>query len=102
MSSISFSIRSAAASLSPMLQHEPGVRPNFQGADHVTTAAIMAVVIGRGINTAAGIFTYLDGRQSKFDRPTVQFLLDVFDGRDRRQSLWTKDAAGRYRLLTSL
>lgn len=99
MSTIARSIRVIAGNIAPMLRYEPGIRPNFCGADHIMTAAIMAVIIAQGVNTLPSIYHYLDNRSCPYDRDTVKFLLDAYDGRDCRTCVWSSDKAGRYSAL---
>lgn len=99
MSNLAQFVRSAADRLHDTLEYQPGVRADISGADHATTAAVIAVAIGKGASTIEAMHRYLEARGSRFDRPTIQFILDVFSGWDRRRCLWTRDAAGRYALL---
>lgn len=100
MSNLAQFVRSAADRLHDTLGYQPGVRTDISAADHATTAAVVFVAIGKGASTIEAIHRYLETRGSRLDRPTLQFILDVFNGRDRRHYLWTRDAAGRYALLT--
>lgn len=93
-------VRATADRLRDTPEYPLGVRTDINAADHATTAAVIAVAIGKGASTIDAIDRYLEDRGSRLDRPTLQFMLDVFNGRDRHHCLWTRDAAGRYALLT--
>ena len=99
MNTIASEIRTMAQAVGGWLCHEPTIRPDFRAADYLTTAAIIAVVIGKGINRSNAIHAYLDGRECTLDVGAVQFILDAFDGGDRRHCVWQRSKGGRYTLL---
>lgn len=99
MTTIANHIRKAADNLAHGLCHEPGIRPNFRGADYFTLAAIIAVILGKGMDTVSTIYTYLSGRECPHDFATVQFILDAYDGDDSHHCVWERNKAGRYSLL---
>ncbi len=96
---IASEIRTLAGTLDGALCHEPAIRPNLRSANHVTTAAVILLLIRKGINSANAIYAYLSGRDCRHDLETVQFLLDAYEGGDRRHCLWWRGGAGRYILL---
>ena len=99
MSTLATDIRAMSKGLAPLLKYEPEIRPNFAGADLVTTAAAMRVAIGRGVNTPRTLHKYLSGRGSSYDLATIQFLLDAYAGHDRRHCLWSRGGTDKYVLL---
>lgn len=102
MNTIANDIREAAKSLAGWLRHEPAIRPNLRAADHITTAAVIAVLIEKGLDRTASIYTYLAGRDCPHDYATVQFILDAYDGGDWRHHVWRRNKAGRYTMLSSV
>ena len=99
MSTIAQAVRADAPALARALLHEPRVKPYFGSADHATIAAVILFAIARHHDTADAIFSYLAKRGCPFDRATVQFIIDVYDGGDSRHCLWWRDKRGRYQLL---
>ena len=99
MTTIASSVREAAHLIAPMLRYEPGIAINLRDADLTIALALIYSLIEKGVRTADTIASYLLKRELKYDRDTIQFLLNSYDGRDRRHSLWTRDKTGRYSLL---
>lgn len=99
MSTIANDIRESARAIASWLRHEPAIRPDFRGADFAATAAVIAVIIPRGIDTAPTIFAYLSARACPHDFATIEFLLNAYDGGDRRHCVWRRSKSGRYSVL---
>lgn len=80
----------------PVLASVPGIRPNFSDADLTTTAAVIRVLVEKGVDTLESIYAYLNRRNCPHDLATIRFLLDAYAGLDRRQCLWFKTTTGSY------
>jgi len=99
VSGLAQNIREIAVGVRPLLSPVTGIRPNFRGADLTTTAAAIRVLIEKGVDTPEAVYNYLHSRDCPHDLATVRFLLDVYAGFDRRQCLWFRTEAGRYKPL---
>jgi len=89
-------VRSRANQLAPALSQEPIVRANLRGTDLTATLSVILVLLGKGVTTTKAIKAYLSGRGSAHDDDTIQFVLDAFQGGDRRHHLWHTNEQGQY------
>lgn len=96
LSTTALTISELARSIVGALSDEPAIVPNFAKADLPTIAAVMLVAITKGRTTADRVISYLHARGCEHDAGTIRFLLNLFDGRDRRHCLWTRNAVGEY------
>lgn len=78
------------------LRLEPKVRLCFQRADMTTIAVVMFCLMWQRACDASSLYGYLDARGCPFDRTTIEFLLNAFDGDDPRHHLWTRGNQGDY------
>ncbi len=78
------------------LDHEPGIQPNFSKADITTIIVVMYAVMSRGSFTSYSLYEYLTLRGCPFDRKTIEFLLDAYEGPAPDQHLWQRDHLGAY------
>ena len=99
MSNLTQEIVCTAEAIAPTMSLEPNVRMSFTDADLVMVAAVMGVLISKGVDTLDRIHGYLAKRGCRFDREVIAFVLRVYDGRDRRANLWLRAGSDRYRLL---
>lgn len=99
MTNITSSIRESARLIAPMLRHEPGIGVNLKAADMTVALAVIYNLIGKGIRGEEAIADYLIDREFSYDRDAIRFLLNTYDGRDARHSLWVRDKTGSYSLL---
>lgn len=102
MSTVANDIRESARAIASWLRHEPAIRPDFRGADYPTAAAVIAVLISKGIDRPPAIYAYLSDRGCPHDLATIEFLLNAYDGGDRRHCVWRRSKSGRYTLLEPL
>lgn len=92
-------VRSHANLLAPALSQEPAVRANLRATDLAATLSVILVLLSKGVSSAKSIKSYLSGRGLPHDGDTVQFLLDAFQGGDRRHHLWSMTELGNYATL---
>lgn len=99
MTKMSDNIRDIAANLDAISFGRGGIRISLTHAEPHAIAAYMMVCIGRGINTSETLRSMLERRGARLPHSIIRLILDVYDGRDKRSSLWYSDSAGEYRLL---
>ena len=83
------------------LKCEPGIRPNFARADIRTIIQIIFAAMMNGSFDGAAIYRYLEARGCTFDRETIDFLLNAYEGTDPEQHLWERRSLGDFQPLTA-
>lgn len=78
------------------ISHEPAIRPNFERASISHIIVVMFAAMMKGMTTASSIYRYLDDRGCRFDRDTIDFLLNAYEGDDAERHLWSRMPAGDY------
>jgi hypothetical protein len=79
-----------------MLRREPCIMLDLRNADVRTTLSIMFCLMMEGVDTAPAIHGWLSERGSKFERETIDFFLDQYDGNDPEHHLWERHNFGDY------
>ena len=82
MLTFSQSLLGNVAQVSAALDLEPGIRLDFTKADLRTVVRVMYAVMMRRSIDAAGLHRHLEARGCRFDRDTVDFLLNAYEGPD--------------------
>jgi hypothetical protein len=78
------------------LKLEPGIRPSFSKATISTIIQVMFAAMMNRDYDAAGLYRYLEARDCPFDRETIDFLLNAFEGDDPDHHLWSRGSLGEY------
>ncbi|MHA6723804.1 hypothetical protein [Sphingomonas sp. RS2018] len=77
------------------IDHEPDIRPNLSRAGLAMTLTIIYCLVFRGFESPAEIYRYLEARGSKFDRESIEFLIDAYEGDNPEYHLWCRNEQGR-------
>lgn len=85
-----------AHSVQQMMRREPCIMLDLRNADVRTTLVFMFCLMMEGVDTAPAIYGWLSERGSKFDRETIDFFLDQYDGTDPKHHLWERHNFGDY------
>lgn len=77
------------------LRHEPAIRPSFAQAGLRDLVPVIFALFQDGTTTVSGVYDYLKAHDCKFDRESIQFLIDAYEG-DKPHHLWERHNLGDY------
>ncbi len=92
-------VRERLAAASGAIEFEPDVMLDLSSLEFGSLPVLLAAVIGRGNRDKHSIQGFLNYRNCPYKWEIIEFVLDYFEGKSTKSSLWSVDKAGIYHLI---